>query len=71
MDPKAFPRGIWRPPGKVTVMGVGMGVGGSVEPGGPRHLFFHPTDMETSSTSYINLERVDTSRMVGDTSPGP
>ncbi|RMC22697.1 hypothetical protein DUI87_00290 [Hirundo rustica rustica] len=28
-------------------------------------------DMETPSTSYINLERVDTSRTVGGTSPGP
>lgn len=47
------------------------GLGVSVAPRDPRHLLFHPTDMETPSTSYINLERVDTSKMVGDTNPGP
>lgn len=40
--------------------------------GSPRHLFFHPTDMERPRTTNINLDRVNTSAKVGDTSPrGP
>ena len=46
------------------------GTGGTT--GGPCHLsFFHPVAMESPRTTYINLEKVDTSQKVGAMSPGP
>uniref|UniRef100_A0A674HNC5 EGF-like domain-containing protein n=1 Tax=Taeniopygia guttata TaxID=59729 RepID=A0A674HNC5_TAEGU len=60
----------WEGNGRGGGDGRGDGLEVAVAPRGPWHLFFHPTDMETPNTSYINLENVDTSRTVGDTSPG-
>lgn len=52
--------------------GGGDGGGDFVAPGGPTAPLLPPhTDMETPNTTYINLDRVDTSRTVGDVSPGP
>lgn len=59
-------------------LGGGFGSGGAAAPreplgGGGVHATssFHPVDVETPSTTSINLEMVDTSQKVGATSPGP